>query len=124
MTTVAVLSQVLIALGIYNVWVLRHDRPTPYRPDGASNMSEEFARYGLPGWARRVVGGAKLLLAGLLVVGVFFTPVAVPAATLMALLMIGAVAAHVRVRDPLVRSVPALVMLLLSTAVIVTRTMG
>ena len=87
-------------------------------------MSEEFARYGLPGWARRVVGGAKLLLAGLLVVGVFFTPVAVPAATLMALLMIGAVAAHVRVRDPLVRSVPALVMLLLSTAVIVTRTMG
>ena len=39
----------------------------------------------------------------------------------MAILMCGAVAAHVKVRDPMIKSIPALLMLLMSTAVVVVR---
>ena len=63
MRTAAVICQIVIALGIVNVWVLRPGRPTRWRPEGAQNMKEEFAKYGLPDWMRKLVGAAKLLLA-------------------------------------------------------------
>jgi uncharacterized membrane protein AbrB (regulator of aidB expression) len=66
-----------------------------------------------------VVGSTKLALAAALLVGVVYAQVAVPAAVLMGVLMLGAIAAHVRVRDPLVKSLPALGMLLLSGIVVV-----
>lgn len=118
MTTLAIIAQVVIALGIFNVWLVRRDRPTPYRPDGAENMAEEFRRYGLPDWVRTAVGITKVSLAALLLVGILFTPVAVGAATLMALLMVSAVAAHIRVGDPLVKAMPAFLMLTLSAIVV------
>lgn len=120
MSFIVAASQIAIALGIVNVWVIRRNRATAYRPDGAGNITEEFKRYGLPGWAPVVVGSTKMTLAALLLVGLVYTPVVFPAAALMALLMVSAIAAHVRVRDPLIRSVPAFIMLALSVVVAVT----
>ena len=117
----AILLQVIIAAGIFNVWVLRRGRPTNYRPDGASNISEEFARYGFSDAFRRTIGTTKLALAALLLLGTAYAPLAVGAASGMAILMFGAVAAHVKVRDPMIKSIPALLMLLMSTAVVVVR---
>ena len=122
MSTVAIIAQVIIALGIFNVWIVRRDRSTPYRPEGASNMEEEFRRYGLPDWVRVAVGSTKVTLAVLLLFGILFTPLAVGAAALMALLMLSAVFAHVRVGDPWMKSVPAALMLTLSAVVIVGHT--
>lgn len=119
MSTLATIAQVVIALGIVNVWLIRRNRPTPYRPDGAGNMEEEFERYGFPDWVRIAVGSTKVLLAVLLLVGILFTPLAVGAATLMALLMLSAVAAHVRVGDPWVKAMPAALMLSLSAIVVI-----
>ncbi|MCA1791690.1 MAG: DoxX family protein [Thioalkalivibrio sp.] len=119
MSFIAVVAQIVIALGIFNVWILRRDRPTGYRPEGARSIAEEFERYGFPDWVRVVVGSTKLALAAALLVGVVYAQVALPAAVLMGVLMLGAVAAHVRVRDPLVKSLPALGMLLLSGVVVV-----
>jgi hypothetical protein len=109
----AIVLQLVVAVGIFNVWVVRHDKPTPWRPSGAGNMEEEFARYGLPDWARRVIGSAKLLLAALLVAGIWYPPVAELAAFALSALMLGAVLAHARIRDPLRKAVPALAMLAL-----------
>ena len=39
----------------------------------------------------------------------------------MVLLMSGAIVAHIRVRDPVVKSVPALLMLAMSAAVVMIR---
>lgn len=119
MTTLAIIAQVIIALGIFNVWIIRRDRPSPYRPDGASNMEEEFERYGLPDWVRLAVGSTKVALALLLLFGVLFTPLATAAAAAMAFLMISAVVAHVRVGDPWTKAVPAAVMLALSAIVVI-----
>jgi hypothetical protein len=118
MSLLAAIFQIIIAVVIFNVWVLRRDRPTPYRPDGASNLREEFQAYGLPDWARVAVGAAKLTLASALVIGLFFEPVALVSAALMAALMLGAVAAHLKVQDPLIKAMPAFVLFILSSVIV------
>ena len=121
MSSLAMLLQIIIALGIVNVWVFRRDRESRFRPEGASNIADEFARYGFSDSFRRVVGATKLTLAALLVIGVAYAPLAITAAIGMMVLMVGAVAAHVKVRDPILKSVPALLMLAMSTIVAVIR---
>ena len=119
MTALAIASQIIIALGIFNVWILRRDRATAYRPEGSNNIWEEFDRYGLPGWAAVAVGGTKVTLGILLLVGIVAPSIAAPAAALMAILMLSAIGAHIRVGDPVKKSMPAFLMLILSTLVIV-----
>ena len=117
MDSVTLLLQVVLALGIYNVWLLRRGRATAWRGGKARSLREEFEVYGLPGWLMPVAGGAKLLCATLLVAGIWFPSLTRPAAAGLALLMLGAVAMHVKVRDPLQRSLPALFMLAMSLVV-------
>ena len=122
MSNIAVLLQIVIALGIVNVWI--HSgaiAPRGFRPDGAANIAEEFARYGLSDTVRRLVGGTKLALAALLLIGIAYPVLAVAAAAGIAVLMAGAVGAHIKVRDPLMKSVPALLMLAMSTVVLIAR---
>lgn len=117
MEAIRIFCQVVIALGILNVWIFRFDRATGWRGGDASNMREEFAMYGLPPWSMGVVGLAKLALAVALIVGIWFPQVAVYAAIGMAVLMAGAVAMHLRVGDRLRKSVPALTLLVMSLLV-------
>lgn len=117
MRELATATQLLIAAGIVNVWILRFGRPTAVRPDGASNLKDEFARYGYPDWVRVGVGTVKLTLAALLVTGIWLPPLAAGAGIAMALLMPAAVVSHVRLGDPAIKSMPALALLVLSASV-------
>jgi uncharacterized membrane protein YphA (DoxX/SURF4 family) len=112
-----IVIQIIIALGIFNVWVLRFGKPTEWRGGSAANMKEEFQTYGLPGWMVQVVGFLKLAFAACLIVGIWFPVLTRPAAIGLALLMLGAVAMHIKVKDPLKKSLPALTMLVLSVIV-------
>jgi uncharacterized membrane protein YphA (DoxX/SURF4 family) len=114
MRILAVICQVLIALGVGNVWLLRSGKPTRWRPEGADNMAEEFRHYGFPDWMRTFAGAAKLVVAALLILGIWYPPLAVVAGLAMALLMAVAVGAHLKVGDPLLKSLPSFTLLLLS----------
>ena len=70
--------KLVIALGIYNVWLLRSRKTTNWRGGDAKNMREEFEVYGLPGWFMNVVGFFKLLFATLLVVSIWFPFLTMP----------------------------------------------
>ncbi len=103
--------QIIIAFGLINVWLVRFNKPTKYRGGGAGNMADEFAAYGLPKWFMYLIGAGKMLIATLMIVG-FWVPVVVyPASALLVLLMLGAVSMHIKVKDPFIRTVPALLML-------------
>jgi hypothetical protein len=39
------LCQVIIALGIFNVWIVRYGKETSWRGGDAINMQEEFSAY-------------------------------------------------------------------------------
>ena len=119
MSTAVLIAQLAIALGIFNVWLLRFGKATSYRGGGAKNMKEEFAAYGLPPGAVYVIGGLKLLLAVALVVAIWVPALRQPAAIGMAVLMLGAITMHVKVKDAPVKSLPALSMLALSVFVAV-----
>jgi len=111
MTTLVLILQIIVALGLLNVWLLRFNKTTAYRGGSAGSMREEFATYGLPAWSCYVVGFLKVTSALALLAG-FFLPVLVfPAAAVVAVLMAGAVAMHLKVKDPAMKSVPALIVL-------------
>ena len=118
---ITTILQLILALGLINVWLVRFHKPTRYRGKGAANMQEEFKAYGLPTWFMYLVGTAKMLIAVLLIVGVRVPAVVLPAAAVLAVLMIGAVAMHIKVRDPFIRSVPALLMLGMAVAVVLIK---
>ena len=113
--------QLIAGLGIYNVWLLRFNQSTPYRGGRARNLREEFTEYGLPAVAVYIIGFLKLASATGLIIGCFFPGLVVPSATLLALLMLGALIMHVKVKDPISRSVPALIMLALCLAILLLR---
>lgn len=105
--------QIIIALGIFNVWILRYGKPTGWRGGNAKNMKEEFAVYGLPGWFMWAVGFLKLIFAFCLIIGIWYPVLVMPAALGIAILMLGAIIMHIKVNDPLKKSLPALIILVL-----------
>lgn len=108
METVSIAFQIIIALGIANVWLLRPNRETAWRGGSAKNMKQEFEIYGLPEWFMRIVGVAKILLATALILGIWVPGVVRYAAIGMIALMLGAVSMHIKVGDPIKKSAPAL----------------
>ena len=118
--SVTVLLQLFIALGIFNVWAIRFDKPTGFRGGDAQTMAEEFRVYGLSDEIRKIVGALKLGLAALLVVGIWVPVVAVLAASCMAFLMLVAVVMHAKVSDPIRKAVPAFCMMMLSLMVVLS----
>ena len=113
MATVVMVIQVVIALGILNVWFLRFGKATAWRGGDATNMKEEFQVYGLPSWFVGVVGFLKVLCAAALIAGIWLPSVTKPAAIGLAVLMLGAFAMHLKVKDPLQKSLPAISLLVL-----------
>ncbi len=114
--------QILIALGLINVWLVRSGRATKYRGAGAKNMKEEFSAYGLPVWFMYIVGFFKIVIAAVMILVLFIPnfmyPLGFPALILLSVLMLGAISMHIKVRDPLVKALPAVSMLLMSLAII------
>jgi uncharacterized membrane protein YphA (DoxX/SURF4 family) len=110
--------QVIDALGLLNVWLVRAKASTAYRGGSAQSLKEEFATYGLPDWTFYVVGILKVGSAILLLLGIWVkSPDLVrPPALIVAGLMVGALAMHAKVKDPLTKSLPALAMLLMCVA--------
>ncbi|MCO5725055.1 DoxX family protein [Robiginitalea marina] len=107
-------AKIIIFLTIANVWFLRFSRPTPYRGGQARNMREEFEAYGLSEAMLYMVGALKVLAAIGLLVSIWIPFVAIPSAAAMGFLMAGAIWMHLRVGDPLMKSMPALLFFFLS----------
>ena len=118
MRTIVVICQVVAALGLLNVWLLRSSQATPYRGGEARSMREEFQAYGLPAWFTWVIGALKIGVAVCFLAGIWIPALVLPAALLLCILMLGALAMHVRVHDPLKKSLPALGMLTLALIIV------
>jgi len=120
MEWLVIVCSLVIALGLLNVWLLRGGKSTSWRGGDAKNMREEFAVYGLSPGFMKVIGFLKVTLALCLIIGIWVHIVTRPAAIAVAVLMLGAVAMHIKVKDPLQRSLPALTLLILSIVVAIS----
>ncbi len=99
----SVVAQLVVAVSILVVWVGRFD-----------NIVKEFKQFGYPDLLRNSVGAAKISLATLLVAGIWYPALVLVPALLMAFLMLCAQATHFKVKNPLIKFIPSLVLLLLS----------
>lgn len=118
MEWLSIIIQLIIALSIYNVWLLRFSKPTSWRGGAAKSMKEEFEIYGLPDWFMKIIGALKLILATLLIAGIWVPSLVKPAAMGMAILMLGAIVMHFKVKDAPLKSLPAATFLVLSLILI------
>ena len=108
-----------MGLGLLNVWLIRGKAGTSYRGGEAKTLKQEFDAYGLPEAAFYLVGALKITAGIILIAGVWVSlPVQIAAGT-VALLMVGALVMHLKVGDPPMKSLPALLMLLMSIAIVV-----
>ena len=117
--SVQLVLQILVALGLLNVWLIRSGRATEYRGGEARSLKEEFGAYGLPDAMFYIVGTLKIGSAVALLIGIWVPALIQPAAGIVAILMFGALAMHVKVGDPVKKSVPAFLMLLMSIGILV-----
>ena len=117
-SVISTVLQIVVALGLLNVWLVRAQASTAYRGGSAQSLKEEFAAYGLPDWTFFAVGFLKVASAVLLIVGIWAPVLIRPPAAILAVLMIGALAMHAKVRDPLTKSLPAFLMLVMCVAII------
>ena len=108
MKIIGKIAQIGSALWIFNVWFNRFDKDTGYRGGDATNMREEFEEYGLSERTMYAVGAAKVSLAALMLIGLVVPRFVRPASTGLAAMMLGAIGMHVKVKDPVKRTLPAL----------------
>ena len=115
--------QLIISIGLINVWLLRFNKTTEYRGGNAKNMNEEFIAYGLPEWSMYLVGFLKVAIAIMLIISIWIEKLLFYNLIVLAALMIAAVFMHLKVKDPIKKSYPALSILFM-IALIMYFTMG
>jgi len=119
--SVSTLLQLVVGLGLLNVWLVRAKSSTAFRGGSAQSLREEFAAYGLPDWVFFLVGALKIGSGVLLIVGIWVPEVVRPAGATVAVLMVGALSMHAKVGDPSIKSLPAFLMLLMAVAIVLLR---
>ena len=115
---IVTILQAIVGLGLLNVWLVRARSATAYRGGEAKTLKEEFAEYGLPDAAFYVVGALKIAAGITLLAGIWVAAPVEVAAGVVAVLMLGALGMHLKVGDPLRRSLPAAIMLLMCSGIL------
>ena len=114
MDILTLIIRLIIAAGIINVWIFRFGKTSIWRGGNAKNMQEEFSNYGLSKWFMLFIGFLKVIFALLLLLGIWVPVLTQPSALCIAVLMVGAIVMHFKIKDPLKKSLPAFIMLVLS----------
>jgi hypothetical protein len=97
-----ILAQVVVAISVYFVWIFRFH-----------NVLKEFEEFGLSDIVRNFVGASKISIAALLIVGVWQSSYVFISSILMGLFMIAAQYFHFKVKNPFIKHLPSLVLLIL-----------
>ncbi len=102
MENLSYLAQIIVAAAIVIVWVFRYD-----------NIILEFKQYGLSDLTRTTIGSTKIVLATLLVVGIWYHSLILIPAMIMGFLMLSAQYFHFKVKNPIQKYLPSLFLLIL-----------
>ena len=96
------LVQIIVAISVLFVWTFRFH-----------NVLTEFNQFGLSDLTRNLVGASKISLATLLIVGIWHPAFVLIPASLMGLFMIGAQYFHFKIKNPFIKRLPSLILLIL-----------
>ncbi len=102
MTNYVILAQIIVATSVAYVWIFRYDV-----------IIKEFKVFGLSDLTRTFVGAAKISLANLLTVGIWYPALIPIASILMGLFMLAAQYFHFKIKNPFTKRLPSLIFLIL-----------
>lgn len=102
MHSIAIAAQLIVAASVFYIWIFRFD-----------NIVRDFEQFRYSPIFRNTVGVVKLVIATLMIVGIWMPAVVLGAALGMTALMLGAQWAHFGVSNPIAKRVPSALLLLL-----------
>lgn len=105
--------KIIVGLSILNVWLVQPRKSTKWRGGNASTIKEEFIVYGLPQFSVYIVGFFKVSLSLLLLASIYFIQLTEIAAYGLSLFLLGSILMHLKIKDPLLKSFPAALFLML-----------
>ncbi|MGB5818388.1 MAG: DoxX family protein [Saonia sp.] len=120
MENVIIALQLIVGISILNVWLVQYNKPTQWRGGQAKTIKEEFVTYGLPEWSCYIIGFLKVALAIGLIAAIWIPALLLPSAIGLAILLAGSVIMHLKIKDPIKKSVPALLFLSICSYLIFT----
>ena len=94
--------QIIVAASVYYVWIFRY-----------FNVIKEFHQFGLSDVTRNLVGAAKISMSALLIAGIWYPDLILIGAGIMGLFMIGAQLFHFKIKNPFIKHLPSLILLIL-----------
>lgn len=100
---ILIIAQLVLGFSVAYVWILRYH-----------NVVSDFQLFGLSDTTRNAVGVAKIATATLLIAGIWFKELVFIPAVIMSLFMIAAQYFHFKVKNPFIKHVPSLVLLVLA----------
>lgn len=111
MNYLTIALQLIVGISILNVWLIQYKKTTQWRGGNATTIKEEFKVYGLSEWSCFLIGFLKVVLAISLIVAIWFPVLLSPAALGLAFLLSGSILMHLKIKDPIKKSIPALLFL-------------
>ncbi|MFD1061819.1 DoxX family protein [Winogradskyella litorisediminis] len=112
--------KIIVGASILNVWLIQPKKSTKWRGGNADTIIEEFKTYGLTKNMCYVIGFLKVSLAILLLLSVKFPEFTLFASLGLAALLLGSIAMHLKIKDPLYKSFPAALFLVLNLIIAYT----
>lgn len=105
---IIIVLKVIVCISILNVWLVQPKKATKWRGGSAQNILEEFEVYGLSKSFCYVIGFSKVSFALLLVLSIKFEVLTLIGSLGLAALLLGSVLMHIKIKDKLFKSFPAL----------------
>ncbi len=96
------LAQIVVAASVAFVWIFRYD-----------NIIKEFNEFGLSTLIRSFVGAAKVAIATLLVVSIWYSELLMVSSIAMGFFMLSAQYFHFKVSNPFFKRLPSLLLFIL-----------
>jgi hypothetical protein len=103
------LTQLALGLSVAYVWIFRYD-----------NVIREFKQFGLSDLTRNFVGVSKIAVSTLIIAGIWHEQFVLIPAVLMGLFMIAAQFYHFKIKNPFIKHLPSLILLILSAIIAIS----
>tara|TARA_B110000459_G_scaffold144935_1_gene157899 strand:+ start:760 stop:1137 length:378 start_codon:yes stop_codon:yes gene_type:complete len=109
--------KIIIGISILNVWLIQSNKHTKWRGGDATTIIEEFNVYGLSKSFYVTIYFLKVSLAILLLASIQFDVLTLVSSLGLAVLLLGSILMHVKVKDAWYKSFPAFLFMLMNLVI-------
>lgn len=114
---ISIVLKIIVGLSIINVWLIQPKKATNWRGGDAKTLIEEFKVYNLSKPICYFVGFLKVGLSLTLLASLQFESLTLIGSLGLAVLLLGSILMHVKIKDKLIKSFPAFLFLMMNLAI-------